>query len=62
MDELAGEVSRLEGAKLRLEMEVGRVKTDLTRELEQREEDFEQAKQNYSKKVTFIHFNIFCSL
>ena len=32
-------------------MEMGKVRSDLTRELEMREEEFEQGKQNYVKKV-----------
>ena len=59
LDDLAGEVSQLEGVKLKLEMEIARVKTDLNRELEVREEELEQSKQSYSKKVScsFHHYH-----
>ncbi|XP_075245104.1 unconventional myosin-XVIIIa-like isoform X2 [Convolutriloba macropyga] len=51
LDELAGEVSRLEAAKLRLEMEMGKVRNELTKELEIREDEFEQNKQSYLKRI-----------
>lgn len=51
LDDLAGQVSLLEQAKLRLEMSLEQARKEMRRELSQRDEELEEARCNAHKKV-----------
>ncbi|KAM6946319.1 unconventional myosin-XVIIIa-like [Aplochiton taeniatus] len=54
LDEQAGTIQMLEQAKLRLEMEMERLRQTHTKELETKEEELEEIRQSCSKKVKQI--------
>lgn len=51
LDEQAGSIQMLEQAKLRLEMEMERMRQTHSKEMESRDEEVEEARQSCQKKV-----------
>lgn len=51
LDDLAGQVSMLEQAKLRLEMSLEQQRKEMRREMSQRDDELEEARCNAHKKV-----------
>ena len=54
LDDLAGQVQMLEGSRTKLEMEMVAGKKDLHNEIRMREEELEDARNSYSKKVKLL--------
>merc|ERR1719462_907476 len=54
LDDLAGQVQMLEGSRTKLEMEMVAGKKDLHNEIRSREEELEDARNSYSKKVKLL--------
>jgi len=54
LDDLAGQVQMLEGSRTKLEMEMVAGKKELQHEIRQREEELEDARTGYSKKVKLL--------
>merc|ERR1719507_2422637 len=54
LDDLAGQVQMLEGSRTKLEMEMVAGKKELQHEIRQREEELEDARNSYSKKVKLL--------
>lgn len=51
LDDLAAQVSTLESAKLRLEMQLEQMRKEFKRELQQREDEVEDVRSSAHKKV-----------
>lgn len=51
LDDLAGQVQMLEGAKVRLEMSIEQMRKENRREVSQREEELEEVRNSAQKKV-----------
>lgn len=51
LDDLAGQVQMLEGAKVRLEMSIEQMRKENRREVSQREEELEEVRLSAQKKI-----------
>lgn len=61
LDELAGRVSMLESSKLRVEMSLESLKKEHKRDVDQREDELEEIRSNFQKKVKGKFFGyLFC--
>ena len=54
LDDMAGQVQMLEGSRTKLELEMVAGKKELRHEIQQREEELEDARTGYSKKVKLL--------
>lgn len=61
LDDLAGQVQMLEGAKVRLEMSIEQMRKENRREVSQREEELEEVRNSAQKKIKGIIAEVECT-